>query len=156
MAGQLQEGPGQGFSGCRPKGWVIAAQLLLLLNGLDEALGHVSLGGGSDAGVAIRLGQEAMAIQFLQAPAQAFEHLPSLFCHMRQLAIGEPWQVGYEHLAVVSQGEEGGAQTATAAIARTLVEYDRGTLGADWGHWSRGTATTGNTATGGGGVLGSI
>ena len=138
MAGDLQEGTRQGFTGGRLQGRIGAALLLLFLNGADEALGHIALGGGPDAGLLLQGAELQLLLQLLKPPSEAVEHLAGLLAHMGQLAIGEARQIGHEHLAVVAQGQVGRADAATSGIgiARTLRAVG--------GHRSGGTAATGD------------
>ena len=134
MAGQLQEGAGQRLAGGRPQGGIAAAQLLLLGDGRQEALGHVPLRAGADARVLFGLAEQALLLEFGQAAVEAVENVLGFLGDVGQLPIGQAGQIGHVDLAVIAQGEKGGALAATSftalprpwsALAQARTRLDR-------------------------------
>ena len=150
MAGQLQEGAGEGLAGRRPQRGVAAAQLLLLGDGGQEAFGHIPLRGGADPGVLVDLAQGELVAQFLEPSIEAFEHLLGFPSDLTQLAIGESGQVGHIDLAVIPQGEESGPLPAAAAFSRAadVAKPGAGLLGTLGWNGTSGAAAAGDAAGG--------
>ena len=98
---------GEGFSGRRPQGWVVAAELLLLLDRAQEAQGDVALCGRLDQRVSILGALVETLFEFMDPPLEAVENLLSFFADVGQLSIGEVRHICHVNLAVVPQGEEG-------------------------------------------------
>ena len=111
MTGQFQESPGQGFTRRRPYRRIAAPQILFLADGRQKALGHIPLGGGADAGVLLRLAEKNLPLKLMEPAVEAFENLLRFLDDMGQLTVREPGQIGHVHLAVVPQGQEGGARS---------------------------------------------
>jgi len=153
VARDLEEGSGQGFTRSGLQGGVGAALLLLLLHRPDEPLGDITLGGGPDLGFLL-LGAELQGLlQLLEPAQQALEHLTGLGPHMGQLAIGEPWQIRHEHLAVVAEGEECGPHVVAAGVGlawalRTVWRHGPGRAAAAGDAGAAGKTRTGRRING--------
>jgi hypothetical protein len=74
-------------------------------------VGDVPFGAGFDQGVAIPRIEGEIAFQFADAALQAAEHFLRFLADLGELSIGEMGDVGHEHLAVILEGQIGGART---------------------------------------------
>jgi hypothetical protein len=58
-----------------------------------------------------------LLLELLEAAADAFKHFAGFLTHVGELPVREPRQIGNEHLAVITEGEEGGPNAATTWVA---------------------------------------
>ena len=114
MTGQLQEGAGQRLAGRRAQGGIAAAQFLFLGDRRQEPLGHIPLRAGPDARVLLGLAEQTLLFELGQAAIEAVENVLGLLGDVGQLPIGEAGEIRHINLAVVPQGQEGGALAAAS------------------------------------------
>jgi hypothetical protein len=104
VAGQLQEGSGQGLTGGGAQGGVASAQFLLLSDGSEKPFRHIPLGAGADDRVLLELVQERLGVELLQASVEAVEDFLGFLGDMGELPVREAGQIGHIDLAMIPQG----------------------------------------------------